>query len=99
MAGVTRLPDTSEQLTARCAELVDGAGCETAEAHPYRSPAEAPLRKLTVDLIKTYRKINEVSETQSPPVEVSSCSILSSIEHCGMSQFGRVCFSDGIYRV
>jgi hypothetical protein len=60
MAGVSRLPDTSEQLTARCAELVDGSGCETAEAHPYRSPAEAPLRKLTVDLIKTYRKINEV---------------------------------------
>ena len=85
MAGVTRLPDTSEQLTARCAELVDGSGCETAEAHPYRSPAEAPLRKLTVDLIKTYRKINEVSETQSPPVEVSSCSILWSIEHWNVS--------------
>ena len=27
---------------------------------PFRSPAHAPLRKLTVDLIKTYRKINEV---------------------------------------
>lgn len=26
----------------------------------YRSPGHAPLRKLTVDLIKTYRKINEV---------------------------------------
>lgn len=26
----------------------------------YRSPGQAPLRKLTVDLIKTYRKINEV---------------------------------------
>lgn len=26
----------------------------------FRNPANAPLRKLTVDLIKTYRKINEV---------------------------------------
>ena len=26
----------------------------------YRKPGVAPLRKLTVDLIKTYRKINEV---------------------------------------
>lgn len=26
----------------------------------YRKPGSAPLRKLTVDLIKTYRKINEV---------------------------------------
>ena len=26
----------------------------------FRSPVSAPLRKLTVDLIKTYRKINEV---------------------------------------
>ena len=26
----------------------------------YRKPGGAPLRKLTVDLIKTYRKINEV---------------------------------------
>jgi hypothetical protein len=28
----------------------------------YRQPSSAPLRKLTVDLIKTYRKINDVSE-------------------------------------
>ena len=28
----------------------------------FRNPANAPLRKLTVDLIKTYRKINEVGE-------------------------------------
>ena len=27
----------------------------------YRHPSAAPLRKLTVDLIKTYRKINDVS--------------------------------------
>ena len=27
----------------------------------YRHPSYAPLRKLTVDLIKTYRKINDVS--------------------------------------
>jgi len=26
----------------------------------YRDPAEAPLRKLSVDLIKTYKHINEV---------------------------------------
>lgn len=67
MAGVSRLTDAAEQLQARCAELVDGAGCETAEVHPYRSPAEAPLRKLTVDLIKTYRKINDVSQNNPHP--------------------------------
>lgn len=30
----------------------------------FRSPINAPLRKLTVDLIKTYRKINEVKTVQ-----------------------------------
>ena len=30
----------------------------------YRHPSSAPLRKLTVDLIKTYRKINDVSEVE-----------------------------------
>ena len=27
----------------------------------YRDPVEAPLRKLSVDLIKTYKHINEVN--------------------------------------
>lgn len=31
-----------------------------AEYFKFRNPSEAPLRKLTVDLIKTYRRINEV---------------------------------------
>ena len=30
-------------------------------ASTHRDPSSAPLRKLTVDLIKTYRHINEVS--------------------------------------
>ena len=30
------------------------------EIPQYRDPSQAPLRKLTVDLIKTYRHINEV---------------------------------------
>ena len=30
---------------------------------PYREPQTAPLRKLSVDLIKTYKHINEVSQT------------------------------------
>lgn len=30
--------------------------------HHFRDPATAPLRKLSVDLIKTYKHINEVSE-------------------------------------
>lgn len=29
----------------------------------YRDPAEAPLRKLSVDLIKTYKHINEVKSS------------------------------------
>ena len=66
MAGLPRLADHSDQhqqlLQARCADLADGGGCgETTELHPFRCPADAPLRKLTVDLIKTYRKINDVS--------------------------------------
>jgi len=31
----------------------------------YRDPVEAPLRKLSVDLIKTYKHINEVRERPS----------------------------------
>ena len=30
-------------------------------AHPFRDPGSGPLRKLSVDLIKTYKRINEVS--------------------------------------
>lgn len=29
--------------------------------HHFRDPSTAPLRKLSVDLIKTYKHINEVS--------------------------------------
>ena len=36
-----------------------GMGRETVTQ--YRDPSQAPLRKLTVDLIKTYRSINDVS--------------------------------------
>ena len=36
-----------------------GVGRETGTQ--YRDPSQAPLRKLTVDLIKTYRSINDVS--------------------------------------
>lgn len=30
--------------------------------HTFREPSSAPLRKLSVDLIKTYKHINEVSD-------------------------------------
>jgi hypothetical protein len=33
-------------------------------AAPYRDPSKAPLRKLSVDLIRTYKHINEVSYFQ-----------------------------------
>lgn len=33
--------------------------------HRFRDPATAPLRKLSVDLIKTYKHINEVRTTLS----------------------------------
>lgn len=39
----------------------------------YRHPSSAPLRKLTVDLIKTYRKINDVSENVYTYVSVCVC--------------------------
>ena len=53
MAGVV-LHDVELQPRGYMADLVK---CETEH---YRSHTEAPLRKLTVDLIKTYRKINDV---------------------------------------
>lgn len=55
MAGVIRLHDSVE-LQPR-GHVVDVLSCE---AEHYRSHTEAPIRKLTVDLIKTYRKINDV---------------------------------------
>ena len=58
MTGVIRLQEAVAELQPRCGGLVDVTGCET-EQH-YRSQTEAPIRKLTVDLIKTYRKINDV---------------------------------------
>lgn len=33
--------------------------------HRFRDPATAPLRKLSVDLIKTYKHINEVSSSKT----------------------------------
>ena len=88
MAGLPRLADHSDQhqqlLQARCADLADGGGCgETTELHPFRCPADAPLRKLTVDLIKTYRKINDVSR-------VCVCGVGSSV-YAMVRICGRVC--------
>ena len=40
---------------------VSGGAVATAQVKPsYRDPTTAPLRKLSVDLIKTYKHINEV---------------------------------------
>ena len=49
-------------LAIGCNTMVDGHMPSHMGYAPFscRSPSEAPLRKLTVDLIKTYRKINEV---------------------------------------
>ena len=54
--------DPSLELQARCAELIEVGGCDTEHQHPhrYRCQSDAPIRKLTVDLVKTYRKINDV---------------------------------------
>lgn len=40
--------------------------------HRFRDPATAPLRKLSVDLIKTYKHINEVSSFLTRPVNLPS---------------------------
>jgi hypothetical protein len=37
---------------------VEGA-LETPQTRPLRDPATAPLRKLSIDLIKTYKHIND----------------------------------------
>ena len=48
-------------LAIGCNTMVDGhMSSHMGYGFSCRSPSEAPLRKLTVDLIKTYRKINEV---------------------------------------
>ena len=56
MAGIIQLHDSLE-LQPRGSLVEDVVGYETEQ---YRSQTEAPIRKLTVDLIKTYRKINDV---------------------------------------
>jgi hypothetical protein len=40
---------------------MDQSGASRDTVPQYRDPTQAPLRKLTVDLIKTYRSINDVS--------------------------------------
>lgn len=40
---------------------VDTDNLSSSQVRIYRDPATAPLRKLSVDLIKTYKGINEVS--------------------------------------
>ena len=48
-----------EASMARQAQA-SGAAAGTTNTRGFREPSEAPMRKLTVDLIKTYKHINEV---------------------------------------
>ena len=48
----------------------------------YRHPSSAPLRKLTVDLIKTYRKINDVSGVERKGEGVCVCTCIYEYECC-----------------
>ena len=59
MVGV---PPPSDLLTGSGVGLVQGVGAgNSGHLKPqFRDPATAPLRKLSVDLIKTYKHINEV---------------------------------------
>jgi hypothetical protein len=58
-----------EQLTSSLAAAPGSMGTPAADIqamqaripHHFRDPATAPLHKLSVDLIKTYKHINEVS--------------------------------------
>ena len=45
------------------AELEVG-GCDTEHQHHYRSHSDAPITKLTVNLLKTYKKINHVYDSK-----------------------------------
>ena len=54
MAGILQL-QSSDLAPSTAVEALHHGG------EGFRSYSEAPLRKLTVDLIKTYRKINEVA--------------------------------------
>lgn len=59
--------------------------------HRFRDPATAPLRKLSVDLIKTYKHINEVRPL--PPYVLSIFSIILFISR----DFKLIFFSEFIF--
>lgn len=64
-AGATTSSATTADESAAIRQTqASGAGSGTVNARGYRDPAEAPLRKLTVDLIKTYKHINDVYYTK-----------------------------------
>ena len=54
---------TAAQVMASDLAVTMNSGQTQARVQPlkYREPSSAPLRKLSVDLIKTYKHINEVS--------------------------------------
>ena len=77
---MVRLHDSLEQRHPLAEDVV------SYEAEQYRNQTEAPIRKLTVDLIKTYRKINDVRTVhtyiQYQWVGVRSVTVLVSLLVC-----------------
>ena len=88
MAGIIQLHDSLE-LQPRGSLVEDVVGYETEQ---YRSQTEAPIRKLTVDLIKTYRKINDVRTIHTYMCVVPT--VVGGWEVCGCGRF--VVFYDEI---
>ena len=87
MAGVIQLHESLE-LQSRGPLIEDVVGYETEQ---FRSQTEAPIRKLTVDLIKTYRKINDVRTVHTC---IYMNLLLGGWEVCNCGRF--VVFYDGI---
>ncbi|VEN63218.1 unnamed protein product, partial [Callosobruchus maculatus] len=59
-----RLVADDDRLTGTAASSADIQAMQARIPHTFRDPAHAPLRKLSVDLIKTYKHINEVYYTK-----------------------------------
>ena len=65
--GLRRMAEALQQ------QQQDAAAMQTRIPNHFRDPTEAPLRKLSVDLIKTYKHINEVGRWRGPVTAHSQC--------------------------
>ena len=57
-------------------ESADSVAAGNPTSKSFRSPEEGPLRKLSIDMIKTYKRINEVNMASCPfDIGCSNCHV------------------------